>query len=206
MSALLRYFDKNGDGVVQYSEFVSAMREPMSARKAKLVDRVWAAISKDDCCDAATLDNEAFKQAMGCTEGKISRQDFYDFYCDVAMQAPSDDYFVTHMEQWWGLAEDEQSAVFKKQVLHVVAQLRQRLTTCANGSQEEFHLRKLFKKFDTNNNGVLSCTEVAGLLANLGVKCERKYLAALMKVVDPNSDGVVDYEEFSNFVINDTYK
>jgi len=41
----------------------------------------------------------------------------------------------------------------------------------ANGNQEEYHLRNIFRKFDIDRSGTLSTNELRGLLSNLGVAC-----------------------------------
>ena len=35
---------------------------------------------------------------------------------------------------------------------------------------------------------------------------ERRYLSALLKKFDRNGNGVIEFEEFVNFIINDPYK
>ena len=84
--------------------------------------------------------------------------------------------------------------------------MRQRLQTVSNGSQDEFVLRKLFSDFDSDRNGTISEVELSALLAKLGVCDDNKYLCALMKKIDCNNDGRIEFSEFVYFVINDTYK
>lgn len=106
----------------------------------------------------------------------------------------------------WGVCEDEDAAVHRTEAMRVIALMRQRLITLANGSQEEYHLRNVFRQFDTNGNGVLSLEELSGLLSKLGVDCQRKELIAVFKLVDLNNNGAIDFEEFYQFVIVDPYK
>ena len=75
--------------------------------------------------------------------------------------------------------------------------MRQRLITLANGSQEEFHLRNIFRRFDVDRSGNLSVHELAGLLSNLGVACNEPELIAAFKLIDLNNNGVIDFEEFN---------
>lgn len=76
----------------------------------------------------------------------------------------------------------------------------------SNSSQEEFVLRKIFKDFDTNNSGTLTIDEMAAMLAKLGISVERKYISAMIKVLDTNKTGMLEFEEFANFLIYDPYK
>lgn len=79
-------FDKNGDGVISYEEFLGAMREPMSVRKAALVDQIWSSLRpKDDCVDLASISNDGFKYALGRQEGSVSKAEFFEFYSDICM-------------------------------------------------------------------------------------------------------------------------
>lgn len=67
-------------------------------------------------------------------------------------------------------------------------------------------LRKIFQQFDTNDSGSITMDELAGLLAKLGISVERKYLVAMIEVLDSNKSGAIEFEEFANFLINDPYK
>lgn len=147
-----------------------------------------------------------FDGAKGNNDGVISKKEWMDYYTDLSMSTPSDEYFVLMMEQTWGLAEDEQSSVFKDQTRHLTSMMRQRLITISNGSQEEYMLRKLFNQFDLNQSGSITMDELAGLLAKLGISVERKYLVAMIKELDTNKSGAIEFEEFANFLINDPYK
>ena len=84
--------------------------------------------------------------------------------------------------------------------------MRQRLITVSNGHQEEYALKKMFNDFDSNGNGIITLDELAALMAHLQICCERKYLQALLSVLDKNKSGSLDYAEFAAFVIYDPYK
>lgn len=64
----------------------------------------------------------------------------------------------------------------------------------------------MFCDFDTDKSGKLSGQELAGLCARLGLKFEQRHLDAVMAAVDTNNNGVVEFGEFCNFVVNDRYK
>jgi len=92
---MMKFFDKNGDGVIQYDEFCNALREEMSVRKTILVKKVWCKLSKGgDSIDLASVENPAFLYTVGRDSGSMCMQEFKEFYQDLAMQAPSDDYFA----------------------------------------------------------------------------------------------------------------
>lgn len=109
----------------------------------------------------------SFDGMRGNNDGVVTKQEWTDYYTDLAVSTPSDDYFVVMMEQSWGMAEDEADAPFKDQVRQYVALLRQRLVTVSNGSQEEYKLRQIFNEFDANQSGMLTVDEIAALMAKL---------------------------------------
>jgi Ca2+-binding EF-hand superfamily protein len=45
-----------------------------------------------------------------------------------------------------------------------------------------------------------------GILNKLGISCDRKYVSALFKKFDTNGNGLIEFEEFSNYIIYDAYK
>lgn len=53
---------------------------------------------------------------------------------------------------------------------------------------------------------MLTINEVAALLAKLGISCERKFLYAIIKRLDENNSGAVEFDELRKLVIFDPYK
>lgn len=147
-----------------------------------------------------------FDGLRGNNDGVITYQEWLDYYTDLAMSTPSDEYFVQMMESVWCVGEDEENAIFKDRVKQLIQTMRQRLMVFANNSQEEYVLRKIFKDFDTNNSGTLTVDELGAMLAKLGISVERKYISAMIKVLDTNNSGMLEFEEFAAFLIYDPYK
>jgi len=147
-----------------------------------------------------------FDGAKGNNDGVVTEQEFIDYYTDLAMSCPSEEYFVRMMEQTWGVGEDEESPAYRDKVKHLIQMMRHRLLDISNSSQEEYMLRKIFKDFDTNQSGTLTVDELAAMCAKLGISVERKYLMALLKALDTNKSGMLEFEEFANFLINDPYR
>lgn len=90
-------------------------------------------------------------------------------------------------------------------MMHLIGLLRQRLITLANGHQEEYALRNLFRTFDVDGSGALSIDELAGMTSKLGVLVSDDELMALMRGIDENKSGVVEFEEFEKFLIEEPY-
>lgn len=74
-----------------------------------------------------------------------------------------------------------------------------------NNSTEEFVLRKIFANFDSNDSGTITIDELAAMIANLKLSCERKFLYGIFKLIDTNNSGGIEFEEFLNYLVNDPY-
>ena len=135
----MKYYDIDGDGNISYEEFLRGMRDPLTARKKDMVDRAFALLDKDGSGvinggDIAHLydvsHHKEFKEGKktkeevideflnsfdgmkGNNDGRITKQEFIDYYTDLAVSCPTEDYFCVMMEQTWGLAEDASSQDF----------------------------------------------------------------------------------------------
>jgi Ca2+-binding EF-hand superfamily protein len=73
-------------------------------------------------------------------------------------------------------------------------------------SYEEVTLRKIFKQFDLNNSNTITLDELAAMLAKLCISVDRKYIVGMMKKLDTNGTGVIEFDEFANLIVNDPYK
>ena len=142
----------------------------------------------------------------GNNDGVVTRQEWNDYYSDLAMSVPSDEYFVRMMESVWQICEDETSSVSQEQIKHLTKTIRAKLLDFSKGRTEEMVLRDIFREFDANENGVLAADELAALLVRLQISVERRYLSALLNKFDRNGNGVIEFDEFVNFIINDPYR
>ena len=142
----------------------------------------------------------------GNNDGVITKPEWDDYYTDLSMSLPSDEYFVRMMESVWQICEDETATVSAEQIKFLTKTMRAKLLDFSGGQTEEMVLRNTFREFDLNENGVLSADELQALLVRLQMSVERKYLTALLNKFDRNGNGVIEFEEFSNFLINDPYR
>jgi len=222
LKKLHSYYDKDGDGGVCYNEFLNALSpDAFTTRKAAIVAKAWAALDPSGSGSAtgaaaaecmankdevgAFLDNFAGTAGGNC-DGSISCAEFEHLYQEISTSIPNDDYFVAQVCQAWGVAEDAATPIFHQRVMYVIKLMRQRLITLANGSQEEYVLRNMFRTFDVDNSGALSAQELVGLLSKLGVTAEDKEVAAVMRELDLNKSGTLEFEEFCQFLLVDPYK
>ena len=73
----------------------------------------------------------SFDGLRGNNDGKITRQEFRDYYADLAASVPSEKYFYRVLEQAWGIADESVEDV-EVVIKDVVAKIRQRLITLSN--------------------------------------------------------------------------
>lgn len=61
-------------------------------------------------------------------------------------------------------------------------------------------LRAHFDEIDTNGSGSLDADELLALMGKLGIAMKRTSIVNLMRLVDENHDGTLDWEEFRKVV------
>lgn len=149
---------------------------------------------------------DSFDGAKGNNDGVISKQEWDDYYTDLSMSTPSDEYFVQMMESVWGISEDEDSDVNKDYVRELVKLIREKLLSKSNQSTDEYVLRQIFNYFDTNESGTITIDELAVMVSKLQISVDRRYLNGLMKRIDADNNGCIEFNEFLNFIIMDPYK
>ena len=67
-------------------------------------------------------------------------------------------------------------------------------------------MKTIFEEFDVNGNGIITVDELAAMVAKLGISFERRYLQALLRKIDTNNSGAVDFNEFRDLIIVNPYK
>ena len=233
IQALMKYYDVDGDGNITYEEFIRGLRDPLSERRKNMVDKAFTLIDRSrngtisiedidaiydvsqnqDFIDGRKTREEILQEFLngfdgmrGNNDGQITKAEWDDYYTDLSMSLPSDEYFVRMMESVWQICEDETATVSAEQIKHLTKTMRAKLLDFSGGQTEEMVLRNTFREFDLNENGVLSSDELQALLVRLQMSVERKYLTALLNKFDRNGNGVIEFEEFSNFLINDPYR
>lgn len=94
--------DRDGSGQINIGDIsgiydVSMNPEFLEGRKSR--DQILAEF----------LNN--FDGARGDNNGVVTRQEFVDYYTDLSMSTPSDEYFVRMMESTWQVPEEENTQV-----------------------------------------------------------------------------------------------
>ncbi|KAI7725385.1 hypothetical protein M8C21_015955 [Ambrosia artemisiifolia] len=63
-------------------------------------------------------------------------------------------------------------------------------------------IKKVFTRFDTNNDGKISASELIHVMKSLGSQTpDQQQLTQTMKTIDTDSDGYINLEEFTRFCI-----
>lgn len=189
--------DKDGSGQITVSD-VKHLYDPSQHK-----DFIEGTKTKEEVIEEFL---DSFDGAKGNNDGVISRQEWDDYYTDLSMSVPSDEYFVQMMESVWGITEDEDSEVNKDHIRELTKLIRERLLKMSGQSSEEYILRKIFNYFDVNESGNITIDELAAMMAKLQISVERKYLNGIMKHIDSDNNGSIEFNEFLNFVIMDPYK
>lgn len=233
IQALMKYYDVDGDGNITYEEFIRGLRDPLTARRQAMVEKAFNLIDRSnngsisiedidaiydvshnqDFIDGRKTRDEILQEFLngfdgmrGNNDGVITKQEWTDYYTDLSMSTPSEEYFVQMMESVWQICEDETASVSAEQIKHLTKTMRAKILDFAGNQTEEMVLRNIFREFDLNGNGVLSSDELQALLVRLQMSVERKYLTALLNKFDRNGNGVIEFEEFCNFIINDPFR
>ena len=139
-------------------------------------------------------------------DAEITSQQFLDFYADVSMAIFDDSQFIALVSDSWKIEEAAHLKVSQKDLEQLVAAFRHSLLKqSSKGHQEEFVLRELFRGFDRDSNGHLTLDILKAMLQKVDITAGDQYLEALLKACDVNGTGVIEFEEFVHFVIQDRY-
>jgi Ca2+-binding EF-hand superfamily protein len=128
LQALMTYYDVDGDGNITYEEFLRGLRDDLTPRRAAMVQKAFAMLDKDGSGQITISDIAGvydvsmnpeflegrktkdeiltdflsnFEGAKGNRDGVITTKEFTDYYTDLSMSTPSDEYFVRMMESTW---------------------------------------------------------------------------------------------------------
>ena len=95
--------DKDGSGKITVSDIVQVFNVNFNR------DFQDGTKSKEQIIDEFLAN---FEGAKGNRDGVITQEEFIDYYTDLSMSIPKDDYFVEMIQSVWCIAEDEDAGVF----------------------------------------------------------------------------------------------
>jgi Ca2+-binding EF-hand superfamily protein len=154
LQALIKHYDVDGDGNITYEEFIRGLRDELTPRRLTMVNKAFSMLDKDGSgqitlSDIATIYDVSmnpeflegrktrdeiltdflsnFEGAKGNSDGVVTKQEFVDYYTDLSMSTPSDEYFVRMMESTWQVPEEENTQVTQQTVAHLLREVRSRV-------------------------------------------------------------------------------
>lgn len=154
IQALMKYYDIDQDGNISYDEFLSGLKDELTERRVNMVKKAFAMLDKDqsgvitisdishiydvsmnpEFLEGRKTKDEIltdflsnFEGARGNGDGRVTWAEFYDYYSDLSMSTPSDEYFVRMMESTWQVPEHEDAEITKQTVKHLHTEVRQRI-------------------------------------------------------------------------------
>jgi Ca2+-binding EF-hand superfamily protein len=143
-----------------------------------------------------------FEGVKGNRDGKITREEFFDYYTDLSMSVPADEYFVRMMESTWQIPEVEDPST-KAVVQMLLKEVRLRVLQLAKNDPKL--LKKVFSDFDLNQSNHLTIDEVTNMIAKLKISVERKMVYPFFKIVDADNSGGIEYGEFEKYIVENPY-
>ena len=222
----MKFYDVDGDGNISYDEFLSGLREELSDRRVNMVKKAFSILDRDGSGQIKINDIEGiydvsmnpeflegkktkeeifteflnnFEGARGNKDGCVTWNEFYDYYCDLSMSTPSDEYFVRMMESTWQCAENDDAEATKTTVKHLHTEVKSRVLQLARN--DPALLRKIHSDFDLSGTETLTIDEVTNLIAKLRISVERKYIYPFFKIVDANNSGAIEFDEFEAYIL-----
>mgnify|MGYP001945643401 CR=1 FL=1 len=137
---LFQAFDRSGDGLIDYDEFLKIVKGPMAPRRVALVKRAYKVLDRDgsgevdynDICQTynaskhpAVIEgrkterqvlNEflaTFELALsGKADGIVTEEEFLEYYTAVSASIDNDDYFEQMIDSAWNISGS--AATYKK--------------------------------------------------------------------------------------------
>ena len=222
----MKYYDIDGDGNITYEEFLRGLRDELNERRTAMVEKAFRILDRDgsqvinasdighiydvtchkDFMEGTKTKEEiigefldSFDGAKGNADGQVSRQEWFDYYTDLGISVPSDDYFVQMMESTWGISEHEDTDVYKQTIGEYVRVTKEQLVTLLGDHNTPDDILKLFGDFDLTGTGTITIDEFANMLAKLQIAVDRKYLRGIFREINSTHSGTITGEEFLAF-------
>jgi Ca2+-binding EF-hand superfamily protein len=128
LEVLMYFFDKEGEGMCNFEEFLSGIRGKPNSRRQAIVDKAFLKFDREG---NGIIDVTSIRQVFNCAkhpkvvsgemseeqvfamflknfndvtgQGKIDRKEWNDYYSSVSSSIDNDDHFVILMKTAWNL-------------------------------------------------------------------------------------------------------
>lgn len=130
---VFEFFDSDQSGGIDFNEFIQGVRDPMPEKRLKFVNMAFNILDKDGSGEvdaqeiASAYDASKHPEVMakrktanqvlrefldtfdvgGTKDGKVTRQEFQNYYHNISASIDNDDYFELMMRNAWHLAGGE---------------------------------------------------------------------------------------------------
>jgi hypothetical protein len=146
-----------------------------------------------------------FDGAKGNNDGTVTKDEWDDYYTDLSMSTPSDDYFVVMMEQAWCISENDSGPEFDAKVNHFTDLFKRNVLVFLKGNTDDAFLNKLFEDYDRNRKVTtgqsgITVDELAAMMYKFEVPIERKYIQGALHRICGHKGGILTLDEFKNFI------
>lgn len=229
LQALMKYYDIDGDGNITYEEFLRGLRDELTPRREAMVEKAFRIMDKDGSGEITISDIahmydvtchkdfiegnktkeeiigeflDSFDGAKGNNDGRVSKTEWFDYYTDLSISLPSDDYFVQMMESTWGISEHEDTEIYQQTIHEYSRVCKEQIVTLLGDHNSEHDILKLFSDFDLTQTGTITIDEFANMLAKLQIAVDRKYLRGIFRTINLTHSGTITGDEFLSFVTN----
>mmetsp|Transcript_12694 Transcript_12694/g.44458 ORF Transcript_12694/g.44458 Transcript_12694/m.44458 type:complete len:329 (-) Transcript_12694:108-1094(-) len=222
VTTLVKAFDTDGSGGIDFDEFLYTLRQNMNARRKRMVQRAFNVLDRDGSGELTVEDikgrfnvqsvpavkrgemteHEALSNFLSQFEGgktatkdgRVTLEEFTDYYSHVSASFRSDDHFVALLENAWGCPEVDPSEADMARLAH---ELKEKLVSkTPDTARTDLAFAATFKKFDTDESGAVTADEFLKATWALGVPMEKKHLQPFFARFDTDGSGRVNYDEF----------
>ena len=128
LDIIMNFFEKDRDGMINFTEFLNALRGKPNERRQAIIDKAFLQFDKEG---TGIIDVTEIRQVYNCSKhpkvvsaemseeqvfslflknfndknnlGKIDRKEWNDYYSAVSYSIDNDDHFVLMMKTTWNL-------------------------------------------------------------------------------------------------------
>ena len=183
--------DKDGSGVLTVQDIANnfdvSQNEDVKAGKISAEQALMGFLNE-------------FDGAKGNNDGKVTKNEWDDYYTDLSMSTPSDDYFVVMMEQAWCISENDSGPEFQSKCAHFLDLFKRNLLVFTKGNTDDAFLNKIFEDYDRTGGGTITIDELAAMMYKFEVPIERKYIQGSFNMIAQDKSGVLRVDAFKAFV------
>jgi len=159
LESLFKYFDKDASGDIDFEEFLGGVRGAMNPKRLAFVHQAFEILDKDgngfvepadivgaynakkhpDVLSGERTEEEVLKEFLdtfdvgGEKDGKVTRNEFENYYKNVSMSVDRDDYFELMMRNAWHISGGEGASANSAN--------KRVLVTRSNGKQEVVEIK-----------------------------------------------------------------